>query len=42
VAAGNSGEAALADAVRPYAEGDDELLAEQADWALARLDGEEL
>jgi epoxyqueuosine reductase len=41
VAAGNSGEAALADAVRPYAESDDELLAEQAGWALARLDGEE-
>jgi epoxyqueuosine reductase len=41
VAAGNSGEAALADAVRPYAEGEDELLAEQAGWALSRLDGEE-
>jgi epoxyqueuosine reductase len=41
VAAGNSGEAALADAVRPYAEGEDELLAEQAAWALSRLDGEE-
>jgi epoxyqueuosine reductase len=41
VAAGNSGEAALADAVRPYAESEDELLAEQAEWTLARLDGEE-
>jgi epoxyqueuosine reductase len=39
VAAGNSGEIALADAVRPYAESGDELLAEQAEWALARLDG---
>jgi epoxyqueuosine reductase len=39
VAAGNSGEAALADAVRPYAESEDELLAEQAEWTLARLDG---
>jgi epoxyqueuosine reductase len=41
VAAGNSGHAALAEAVRPYAEGDDELLREQAEWALARLDGDE-
>ena len=41
VAAGNSGEAALADAVRPYAESEDELLAEQAEWTLARLDGGE-
>jgi epoxyqueuosine reductase len=41
VAAGNSGEVALADAVRPYAESDDELLGEQAEWALARLDGDE-
>jgi epoxyqueuosine reductase len=41
LAAGNSGEAALAHAVRPYAESDDELLAEQAEWALARLDGGE-
>ncbi|HEU4449253.1 MAG TPA: tRNA epoxyqueuosine(34) reductase QueG [Gaiellaceae bacterium] len=39
VAAGNAGEASLADAVRPYAEGDDELLREHGAWALARLDG---
>jgi epoxyqueuosine reductase len=37
VAAGNSGNPALAKAVRPYAEGDDELLREHAEWALARL-----
>ena len=37
VAAGNSGETALAEAVRPYAEGDDELLRDHAEWALARL-----
>ncbi len=41
VAAGNSGEAALAEAVRPYAEGDDDLLREQGRWSLARLDGGE-
>src|ERR687892_675825 len=41
VAAGNSGEVSLVDAVRPYAESDDELLAEQAEWTLARLDGGE-
>jgi epoxyqueuosine reductase len=41
VAAGNSGDAGLADAARPYAEGDDELLREHADWALARLEGGE-
>jgi epoxyqueuosine reductase len=41
IAAGNSGEAALADAVRPYAAGGDELLGEQAAWSLARLDGDE-
>jgi epoxyqueuosine reductase len=41
VAVGNSGEVALAGAVRPYAGGDDELLSEQAEWALARLDGGE-
>jgi epoxyqueuosine reductase len=40
VAAGNRGEASLADAVRPYAEGDDELLREHGAWALARLDGQ--
>ena len=28
----------LADAVRPHAEGDDELLREHAEWALARLE----
>jgi hypothetical protein len=26
------------DAVRPYAEGDDQLLREHAEWALARLE----
>jgi epoxyqueuosine reductase len=41
VAVGNSGEVTLADAVRPYAESEDELLAEQAGWTLARLDGGE-
>jgi epoxyqueuosine reductase len=37
VAAGNSGRPELADDVRPYAEGDDDLLREHAGWALARL-----
>jgi epoxyqueuosine reductase len=37
VAAGNSGLTALADDVRPYAEGDDALLRKHAEWALARL-----
>jgi epoxyqueuosine reductase len=37
VAVGNSGLTALADDVRPYAEGDDALLREHAEWALARL-----
>ena len=37
VAAGNSGERGLAGAVRDYAEGDDELLREHAEWALERL-----
>ena len=37
VAAGNSGEVSLAGAVRPYAAGDDELLRDHAEWALARL-----
>ena len=41
VAVGNSGEVTLADAVRPYAESENELLAEQAGWTLARLDGGE-
>jgi epoxyqueuosine reductase len=39
VAAGNSGDAALAGSVRPYAEGEDELLREHAEWALDRLEG---
>ncbi len=38
VAAGNSADPTLADAVRPHAEGDDELLREHAEWALARLE----
>jgi epoxyqueuosine reductase len=38
VAAGNSGETALAEWVRPYAEGDDDLLREHAEWALRRID----
>jgi len=37
VAAGNSGDASLSDAVARYAEDDDPLLREHADWALARL-----
>ena len=37
IAAGNSGEPELAEAVRPYSESDDELLRDHADWALARL-----
>jgi epoxyqueuosine reductase len=37
VAAGNSGDAALAPLVRAHAEGPDPLLAEHARWALARL-----
>jgi epoxyqueuosine reductase len=37
VAAGNSGDAALAPLVRRHAEGPDPLLAEHARWALARL-----
>ena len=39
VAAGNSADRSLVDAVRPYAEGDDPLLREHAEWALARLEG---
>ena len=39
VAAGNSADRSLVDAVRPYAEGDDQLLREHAEWALARLEG---
>lgn len=38
VAAGNSGDASLAAALRRHAEGDDPLLAEHARWALARLE----
>ena len=37
VAAGNSADRTLVDAVRPYAEGHDPLLREHAEWALARL-----
>ena len=37
VAAGNSGEPALAEAVRPFADGEDPLLRDHAEWALARL-----
>jgi epoxyqueuosine reductase len=39
VAAGNSADRSLVEAVRPYAEGDDQLLREHAEWALARLEG---
>jgi epoxyqueuosine reductase len=39
VAAGNSADRTLVDAVRPFAEGDDPLLREHAEWALARLGG---
>jgi len=39
VAAGNSADTGLVEAVRPYAEGDDQLLREHAEWALARLEG---
>jgi epoxyqueuosine reductase len=38
VAAGNSADKRLVDAVRPYAEGDDPLLREHAEWALSRLE----
>ena len=38
VAAGNSADRSLVEAVRPYAEGDDSLLSEHAGWALARLE----
>jgi epoxyqueuosine reductase len=40
VAAGNSADRSLVDAVRPYAEGEDQLLREHAEWALARLEGD--
>jgi epoxyqueuosine reductase len=39
VAAGNSADTSLVEAVRPHAEGDDQLLREHAEWALARLEG---
>jgi epoxyqueuosine reductase len=39
VAAGNSADTTLVEAVRPHAEGDDPLLREHAEWALARLEG---
>jgi epoxyqueuosine reductase len=39
VAAGNSADTSLMEAVRPHAEGDDQLLREHAEWALARLEG---
>jgi epoxyqueuosine reductase len=41
VAAGNSGDVSLADAVRAYAEDGDPLLREHARWALARLSVQE-
>ena len=37
IAAGNSGHAALAPSVERWAESDDDLLSEHADWALERL-----
>jgi epoxyqueuosine reductase QueG len=39
VAAGNVGGAVERGTVAAYAEGDDELLREHAEWALARIDG---
>ena len=39
VAAGNSGDATLIDALAPYAEGDDPLLRDHARWAADRLNG---
>jgi epoxyqueuosine reductase len=41
VAAGNSGDSSLVDAVRPYADEGDPLLQEHAEWALARLSAQE-
>jgi epoxyqueuosine reductase len=38
VAAGNSADPGLIEVVHEYAEGDDELLREHAEWALARLE----
>jgi epoxyqueuosine reductase len=37
LAAGNSGQTALAELVRPYADSEDPILAEPAEWALTRL-----
>ena len=39
VALGNTGGAETRRSPEPYAEGDDPLLREHAEWALARLDG---
>ncbi len=39
VAAGNAADTGLVEAVRPHSEGDDQLLREHAEWALARLEG---
>ncbi len=41
VAAGNSGDPELVEAVRPYAEDADPLLREHAEWALERLEGDD-
>jgi epoxyqueuosine reductase len=41
VAAGNSGDPGLLEAVRAHAEGGDPLLREHADWALERLEGDD-
>jgi epoxyqueuosine reductase len=41
VAAGNSGDSRLIPAVRPYAQNGDALLREHAEWALARLEGDD-
>jgi epoxyqueuosine reductase QueG len=37
LAAGNVGTRGLADSVVDYAQGDDEMLRETAEWALARI-----
>jgi epoxyqueuosine reductase len=39
VAAGNSGDPSLLDAVAPFADGDDPLLRDHARWAADRLSG---
>jgi epoxyqueuosine reductase len=41
VAAGNSGDPGLVEAVRAHAEAGDRLLREHADWALERLEGDD-